>query len=463
MAAQPYASYAPQPGWLEQYPDDWWAALRVCTQSLWAQALPPNDILAISVTAHMHGVIPVRSGAALMPCITLFDQRASEQAKAIREVVGADALYRTTGGRFESYAPLAKIAWVREHRPELFAQTDLFLAPKDVLRVMLGGAPVTDVLDAAGSLAYDLVDEAWSAALLTALGLPAEKFPQICSPFAAAGRLSAAAADWLGLTAGTPLLTGAGDDIEALGAGLIAPGQTIEHIGTTGTVLSVVAEPLFDPAGRVEVYPGALTGQYLIGGATNAAGRSLDWARGWLHLGTPADAPLPLADYDVASDGDAPFYLPFINGERGLLWNDDATGALWGLRGAHGAAELARAIYEGVAFSLKELVAANAVLGAPIRAVVSGAVNSSPLWSQLRADVYGLPLVYGRTDYLTGLGAAILALVQQGAFPSAEAAVAVCCQGGEQVEPRPQHQQFLQVRYAKYRQIVQANHGLYVS
>ncbi len=461
-SSTPYPTLNPRTGWSEQEPGAWWSALSHAVRDLLsAPQADSADVALIAVTAHMHGIVAVDANLQpLTTCWTLFDRRALDSAEALQRELTPERAFAITGARMEAYTPAAKIGWLKHHQPDVFARTALFLSPKDVLRVQLGGLPVTDPIDAAGTLLYDLTERAWSADIRAALGLPLEKLPSIEPSAGRAGALSLQAAAQLGLTAGIPLLVSAGDDIETLGAGLTEPGMTLEHIGTTGTLTTCLAQPIYDPARRVEVYPQALPDRNLLGGATNAAGRSLEWARRWLSSADHGDS-LLLAYPPTAGSIDTPLYLPFINGERGLLWDAQASGAFFGLREAHTSAEMALAVYEGVAFSLKEILDANRRLGAPLTTLISGTPNSEPAWSQLRADLYGQTIHFPATSYLTGLGCALLALVQLGIFASPTEAAQKCCALVDQVEPDPERSAHYQRKFELYQAAIAATQPLF--
>lgn len=448
--SQSYPTLTPQPGWSEQDPRDWWRVIQHCVKAL-VERSTHIDLTAISVTAHMHGLIAIdRDGHPITNCWTLFDTRATAEAEALRHVPA----YAITGGRLEAYTPAAKIAWLKHHRQTVFDSVALFISPKDMLRIQLGGTFVTDPIDAAGTLLYNLRHGRWSDEILQAVGIPSDKLPAVHPSTASAGCLSKAAAHQLGLPAGIPLIVGAGDDIETLGAGLVEAGQTLEHIGTTGTLTTCLHAPIFDPEQRIEVYPQALPDRYLLGGATNAAGRSFEWAQRLLALeGKSGDLPLV---YPPANTAEPPLYLPYISGERGLLWNASATGAFFGLQASHTPADLASGIYEGVAFSLKEILTANQRLGASISAIVSGTPDTNRAWTQLRADIYGFPILFPATAYLTGLGAAMLALVNQGVFANLYEAVERCCHIDHSVEPNPARANHYNQRFNRYQQAAQA-------
>lgn len=445
-----YPTHTFEDGRSEQSPDDWIAAMYAAvTELAIAELRPKVNVVAIAVTAHMHAFVAVDAqGNAQGSCWTLFDQRAAQQAQEINRTVDA---YAITGARLEAYTPAAKMLWMKQHLPGNFESAHCFLAPKDFLRVHLGGDFCTDPIDAAGMLLVNLASGAWSQELVRAAGLP--PLPEIRLASAFAGALRGDVAQRLGLPAGIPLYVGAGDDIEALGAGLCEPGDTLEHLGTTGTLITCIDRPMLDPKGLLEVYPHALPGRYLVGGATNAAGLSLDWATRWLAQdGETGGGKLPLS-LDALRD-ESPYYLPWIRGERGLVWHPNATGAYWGLRETHDSATLAAGVYEGVAFSIHQILDAILDLGKEralaVAHVTSGTSLRDRAWATLRASIYGRPLQSLQNGDLTALGCAMMTLVGMGVFPDPASAVQSVVRPAERVEPDPHLRESLCARYARW-------------
>lgn len=463
QAAQRYPTYNPQLDRSEQRLEDWWRALRKCCRAVKDQAHSQNlEIMAISPTAHMHGLVVLDANhQPLTTCWTLFDRRAQSVVPELVSILGERTAYDITGGRLEAYTPAAKIFWLKHHVPEVFHRAACFLAPKDALRVMLGGELVSDPIDAAGMLLFDLGKGCWSPALLEAVGIQTDLLPEVRLPTELAGRLSLEAARQLDLPAGIPLLTGAGDDIEALGAGIVRPGQALEHIGTTGTLIACTDRYVVDPDQAVEIYPHALQGLYLVGGATNAAGRSLDWVRRLISSGQ-GDRELPLEYADPPRNSGLPLYLPFILGERGLLWDGRATGIFLGLRESHGRAELARATYEGVAFSLREIIEGVQKLGLEIDQLISGSSPVNRDWTQLRADLYGKALHFPAAGDLTGLGAAVVGLAAVGIYPDLQTAAGQCCALAERIEPVPTHVAHYNHQWEKYQAALHLSRQLFL-
>ena len=153
-----YETYYPHSGWAEQDAADWWEAVRACTQRLFAEArVAPEDVACISFSGQMQGCLPVDAqGRPLRRCIIWADQRAVAQAALLEERLGMERVYRITGHRISPTYSGPKIAWVREHEPDVFAQTHKFLHVKDSIICRLIGRFVTDPSDASGMNLYDL-------------------------------------------------------------------------------------------------------------------------------------------------------------------------------------------------------------------------------------------------------------------------------------------------------------------
>jgi len=455
--ANRYPTISNKSNWSEQDPEDWWQAIKDSVQGLLiSSAVKSSEIEMIATTAHMHGMIAVDgTGQSLTQCWTLFDRRATNEAYQITQKLGEQTAYNLTGGRLEAYTPAAKILWLKNHQPEIFKNTSLFLSPKDLVRVLMGGDPVTDPIDAAGMLLFDIKKQSWSREILESIGLPSEKLPEVKRSSSEGGRLSRRAAREFGLIEGIPLIVGAGDDIEALGAGVIRPGQTLEHIGTTGTMITCIDHLIFDEDQVVEIYPHGMPNRYLLGGATNAAGHSFDWALSLLSFKETEIDVLPIQYPPDENRLDPPIYLPFISGERGLLWESHATGSFLGLREEHSSYDLALGVYQGVAFSMKEFLVAAEKLGAKPTSILSGSVSIPGEWSQLRADIYGLPISFLESSYPTGLGVAMLAYENLGIFSTFEEAVEKCCQVSEQVRPNTERGEYFERKFETYEAAVQ--------
>lgn len=443
-------------GGAEQDPMDWWRSIVNCVQNLLhLKTTETYEIIGISITGHMHGIVALdNQGDLLTKCWTLLDQRSKKEAIEINDWIGTDVIYEKTGARIEPYTPIAKILWLKKNYPEIFTKTRTFLSVKDYIRVILGGKMATDPTDAAGMLFYNLKNSCWDNDLIQAIGIKTSQLPEIKFPWSSGGKLSEQAASQLGLKPGIPIVIGSGDDVEVLGGGVRDVGQAFEHIGTTGSMLICSKDIITDPNRNLEIYPHVLPNYYLIGSSTNAAGYSLDWTNQLFGSINQIKIDTLQLDYPPLEDIYPPYFLPFIKGERGILWNDSASGAFIGLRSYHKKEDFFFAVYEGIAFSLNEILKSIESIGLFATEVIC----SSPLipnnWATMRSDIYGVPLICPPTNEPTGLGAAILALVHTGVFKEIRDGIEKCCASGERIIPSEENSKFFNQRFNSYRKII---------
>jgi xylulokinase len=426
-----YPTYHPQPGWVEQDPEAWWNALRQGL-NLFSQRSPQGmaSVVAISVTGHMHSLVCMGAdGSALMPALVLGDQRSLEQAGRLSAQLGTERIYALTGTRMDASMPAAKLCWLREHAPNIRRQARAFVSCKDFIRHRMTGDLLTDPIDACGMSLYDVQQHRWSAELLAAVGISPSRLPKIADPCRLAGTLRDRPAEELGLRPGIPVVVGAGDDVEVLGNGIAGPGLSLEHLGTTGSILACADHPVFDPQMAVELYPHVIPGLWVLGGSVTAAGSALAWAQQLLRDVETSGLP------ECTDPGHPLVFMPHLAGERCPAWEPRARGAWIGLSIQHTSRHLQRAVLEGVAFSLKNVLdRVESLIGPQEQIMVADGQVDAP-WRQLRADIYQRPLACINTGEPTALGAMIVAAVGIGAYDSVAAAVRRVTGVTRRVEP----------------------------
>ena len=199
VASAPVRNLTPAPGWLEQNPDDWWAALRHLTRQLLSENdIAPQAVAGIGLSGHMHSIAPLRADGSLAHnCLVWADARAQDQADALGQ--RQDKLWNPAIAPYS----LAKLLWLRQHRPEVFESTACVLFPKDYLRWRLTGELATDYSDASGSLMWDFRARGWDAALLAGLGLSADSLPARARVLRGGRRIDSAGGCRAGFAAGS--------------------------------------------------------------------------------------------------------------------------------------------------------------------------------------------------------------------------------------------------------------------
>jgi xylulokinase len=415
-ASEEYPLSTPRPGWAEQDPERWWVASRLVLNSVASQLRDPP--LGLGLTGQMHGSVFLdESDRVIRPALLWSDQRTASQCLTITEKVGADRLVEITGNPAITGFQAPKILWLREHEPDAYARVHQVLLPKDYVRLQLTGERATDVSDASGTLLLDLRRRAWSDEILTALEIPRRWLPEVYEGPDTTGKITARAAATTGLPAGLPVAAGGGDNAAAaVGNGIVREGLVSSSIGTSGVVFADSDAVRIDPLGRLHAFCHAVPGRYHLMGVTLAAGGALRWWRDATGGGLDYDAISSLAA-QAPPGSEGLVFLPYLTGERTPHLDPRARGAFVGLNLRHTLPHLTRSVMEGVTYSLKDCLDLMIGLGVPVTEVrATGGGARSPLWRQLQADVFGLPVRRTSTDEGPAFGAALLAGVAAGAY-----------------------------------------------
>jgi xylulokinase len=402
----------------EQDPGDWWEAARAACARLAGR----HRVDAVVPTGHMHALVLLdERGTPLLPCLTLHDRRGAEQLLTL----DAAAFHAVTGQFLEPALPLAKLLWLAAEEPALLERARLALAPKDELGRRLSGVASTDPLDAAGTGLYATADARWAPEILALTGLPERLLPPVERCAAVRGPVLPSAARALGLPETAVVLTGAGDDIELLGATGYRPGAAVEHVGTSGAILRVPER--LERVESLELQPTAVAGRLAVGAAVANCAAVIAWIETVLGV--------PLADALAAAPGlDDPVARPHLLPERGLA--ADAGALVAGLRFHHDRRDLARALLIGVAGTLRELLdRIERESGDVGLLVASGSPDRA--WAGLRAASYERPIALLAADP-TALGCVALGMVALGEAAGAEAAAARLEVSAQRLEPDPE-------------------------
>ncbi len=417
-AFAPYATLIPSPNWAEQEPHAWWEA--VCTTSqklLTSNGVSATEIAAVGFSGMMMGCLPVDAqGTPLRSCIIWADQRAQAEAAQVADRCGADEVYLRCGHRTSPAYVAPKILWVRDHQPDIYARAAKFLVPKDYIVHRLTGAFATDYSDASGTLLFDLTARRWHQPFLDALGLTADQLPTPHPSNTVVGHVTPQAARESGLAPGTPVVIGGGDgSCAGIGAGVIEPGAAYCVIGTSAWISVSTLAPVPDPQQRTMTFHHVHPQRYAPMGVQQMAGGARTWA--WQAL-AGGDLDLDAAAATVAPGADGLLFLPYLMGERSPWWNPQARGAFVGLAMPHGKPQMARAVLEGVAFGLRQILDSLRQHVPGIDAVrLIGGGGKSQLWPQILADIFGLPLHrLELTGEATSWGAAVAAGVGVGLY-----------------------------------------------
>ncbi len=430
-ALSEYPLYQPHIGWAEQDPEDWWrATVETISSVIKKSGVNPSDIKGVGLSGQMHGMVLLnREGRVLRPSIIWCDQRTQAECDQITEIVGRKRLIEITANPALTGFTASKVMWVKNHQPDLFNQIYKILLPKDYVRYRLTGVFATEVSDASGTQFLDVPKRKWSEDLLNLLGIDPAWMPEVYESQEVSGTISSEAARLTGLSEGTPVVGGGGDQAAgAVGNGIVRQGVISSTIGTSGVVFAHMDDISIDPEGRVHTFCHAVPDKWHVMGVTQGAGLSLQWLRnnfGGMEKDLAAHMdidPYQLMDKQAekAKPGcDGLIYLPYLMGERTPHLDPYARGVFFGLTASHGRREMIRAVMEGVAYSLRDCLEIIRGMNVSITEVrASGGGGRSPLWRQMQADIFNNPIATINSAEGPALGVALLAGVGAGVYKS---------------------------------------------
>ncbi len=451
MALAEYPISSPQPLWSEQNPSDWWQGAQQAIRDV-VSAVDASQIMGIGLTGQMHGSVFLDAdNQVIRPALLWNDQRTAAECAEINQRVGAQRLIEIAGNPALTGFQAPKILWVRNHEPANFARIAHILLPKDYIRLLLSGVYATDAADTAGTLLIDLTSRDYSDEILAALEIKREWLPTVYEGPSITSHLTADVATALGLTAGIPIIAGGGDNAAAaIGTGIIKSGVVNSSIGTSGVVFAHSDNIALDPQGRLHTFCHSVPGAWHMMAVTLSAGGAFGWLRNTLRQTGASDLSyddLTSAAANVPAGAEGLIFLPYLSGERTPHLDPLARGAFVGLPTRHGIGHMARAVMEGVTFSLRDGIEIMRELGVPTTDVrATGGGGKSPLWRQMQADIYNAPVSTLAAEEGPAYGAALLAGVGTGHFADVNDAVTRCVRVVATTQPNP-------AMVAKYNQI----------
>jgi xylulokinase len=391
-AARAYSPDRPRPGWSEQNPDDWLAAMAGAIAEIRDSAGKAlGGLKAIGFSGQMHGAVLLdRADTPVRPAILHNDGRAFREADELARdypdlarIVGVKPMPGFTG---------PKLKWIARNEPDRRRLVSSILSPKDYLRLKLSGELGSDMSDAAGTWLLDEARRAWSPQAFDACEADRAWAPPLFDGSALAGKIRPGAADALGLPRGALLAAGGGDAaVGAVGLGAIAPGQAFISLGTATQLIVATDRYMSAPEKLVHAFAHALPNRwYAMAAMLNGAGALAFLSR---LLGASPDALGREAAEGYPGPG-ALLFLPYLSGERTPLDDPYARGVLFGMSEATVRADVARAVMEGVALTLADARDCLGLAGAKIERVgLIGGGAKSALWTRMIAAATGFTVV----------------------------------------------------------------------
>ena len=402
---------AVQPGWAEQDPKSWWENLKLATQAIMAESgVAKDEIAAIGISYQMHGLVCVdKDNKVLRPAIIWCDSRAVPYGQKAFETLGVEKCLSSllnSPGNFTA----SKLAWVKEHEPEVYERIHKIMLPGDYIAMMLSGEICTTVSGLSEGMFWDFQNHKVADFLMDYYGFSSSVIPEIRPTFSEQGRVNAWAANELGLKEGTPITYRAGDQPNnALSLNVFNPGEIASTAGTSGVVYGVNGEINYDPKSRVNTFAHVnhTDTQNRLGVLLCINGTGI--LNSWVKRNV-APAGISYADMNqlashvpIGSNGLS--ILPFGNGAERMLENREIGCTISGINfNLHNQSHIIRAAQEGIVFSFKYGIDIMEDMGIPVQKIHAGHANMflSPIFRNTLAGVTGATIELYDTDGSVG-------------------------------------------------------------
>ncbi|MGE4489360.1 MAG: xylulokinase [Kiritimatiellales bacterium] len=418
---------SPQPGFAEQDPQCWYDCAKDAVRDAMREAeARPEDVKAVGIAYQMHGLVCVdKNQRVLSPAIIWCDSRAVPYGQSAFEAIGPETCLShllNSPGNFTA----AKLAWVKEHEPEIFSKIDKILLPGDWLAMKLTGEARTTISGLSEGILWDFQEEAPAKLILDQFGFDPALLPEMVPTFGPQGGISEAAAQDFGLLGGTPVSYRAGDQPNnALSLNVFNPGEIAATAGTSGVVYGVTDQKKFDPLSRVNTFAHvnhtARNPRLGVLLCINGTGILNAWTKRLLETVSYQQMDQLAKSVPVGSEGVT--VLPFGNGAERVLETQNIGAQIAGLDlNRHSRAHLCRAVQEGIVFSFMYGMEVMKQTGLEIKTIRAGFANMfmSDVFCETLAGVSGATIELYETD--GSLGAARGAGVGAGIFQGLEEA-----------------------------------------
>lgn len=455
-ASASYPLVHDKPGYSEQSPADWVNGTIASIKELLSRFEGDvTNIVGTSYSGQMHGLVLLdANNEVLRPAILWNDTRTTEQCVQITEKVGQQTLLQVAKNQALEGFTLPKILWVKEHEPEIYAQAKQFLLPKDYVRFAMTGALHMDYSDAAGTLLLDIEKGTWSEQIATAVGVDLSLCPPLVAAVGEVGTITVDFAQATGLATSLKVFAGGADNAcGAIGSGIVTNGKTMASIGTSGVLLSYEADETKDFEGKVHYFNHAVTDAYYTMGVTLSAGHSLSWFKDTFAKDESFDEMLTGID-TIKPGSNGLLYTPYLVGERTPYADANIRASFIGMDAAHTKVHFAKAVMEGITFSLRDSLEIFRDAGKEITEIISiGGGAKNPQWLQMQADIFNTTVYKLQNEQGPSIGACMIAAVGAGIFKSFEEAVDVCVTLGDKFEPNVDNVAVYNEVYKVYTQV----------
>ena len=436
-----YPLFFPHPGWSEQNPEDWWAAVQDGLKEL-TRDIDVSQVAGVGCGGQMHGLVILdEDDRVIRPAILWNDGRTYKEVDYLNNVIGKKKLSQLTANIAFAGFTAPKLLWVQKNEPENFRRIRRIMLPKDFINYKLTGVHACDYSDASGMLLLDVEHKCWSREMLDICGVSEGQMPKLFESFQVIGNVTAD----IGLPKTAKVVAGAGDNAAAaVGTGTVGDGACNISLGTSGTVFISSEKFGVDDTNGLHAFAHADGRFHLMGCMLSAAS-----CNKWLCDEILKTKDYPAEQKDITDEKlgtNRVFFLPYLMGERSPINDTNARATFLGMTMDTTRSDMVQAVLEGVAFAIRDSFEVAKSLGIHIeRSKVCGGGAKSPLWRKIFANVLNLPLDIPQTEEGPGYGGAMLAMVGCGLYGSVKDCADALVTVRETVQPDPE----IAARYEK--------------
>ncbi|MCR5848813.1 MAG: xylulokinase [Lachnospiraceae bacterium] len=449
-----YPLYFPNPGWSEQKPEDWKAAVLEGLKEL-VKDFDATQVAGISFGGQMHGLVVLdENDNVIRPAILWNDGRTQKETDYLNNEIGKDVLSAETANIAFAGFTAPKILWMKANEPENFAKIKKIMLPKDYIAYILSGVFSTDYSDASGMLLLDVKNKKWSKKMCEICGVDESMLPKLYESYEVTGTVKPEIAKELGFTDNVKVCAGAGDNAAAaVGTGVVGDGGCNISLGTSGTVFISSAKFGVDENNALHSFDHADGNFHLMGCMLSAASCNKWWMD---EIIKTKDYAAEQANIDKLGENHV-FFLPYLMGERSPHNNPDARGTFIGLTMDSTREDMTQAVLEGVAFGLRDSIEVARSLGIPLsKTRICGGGAKSPLWRKMITNIMNMEVERITSEEGPGLGGAMLAAVGCGEYASVEEAAKAIVKVLDVEKPDPELVAKYEKKYQQFKTIYPA-------
>lgn len=469
-AYREYPCYYPNPGWVEQLPEDMTPAIFETVRAAIRDAnVDPADVKSMAMSTQGSVFGPLDADEDLIrPFIGWQDTRGVDYVEQIRQgkFIDPDRYYEISGYPIATVPCLTKYMWFKDEEPDNWAKTVKLSHHQDYFLRAFGADDwfVNDTATASRTGIFDVETSQWSTEILEAAGLTGAELPRIVQAGTVVGKINRDISLQTGLAEGTLICVGAMDqNCSTIGGGLVHDGTAVSNIGTYGAIFVATEASVRDPNGTIIIKNNSGPENYTAEAASIASASSYRWFRdtlGSLEKAMAAEFgidgnPYRLLNKQIESVGPGAngiTFLPYLQGAgSGPRADSFARGAFLGISLGTTKAEMARAVMEGVTLEMRDNLESIRNMGVEVEEIrAAGGATQSSVWNQMQADMYQVPVAVLEVSETGCLGAALYAGIGLGAYEDADDAVNRTVRIKDVFEPNPDNREAYDKAYARF-------------